>query len=80
MSPLVIQGMDGCLGSNSMTENNPDPFDVNMLDPEAKAFFERHIREPKALQQDIRQTTARLKARQDRQFGASGDGKLFGEE
>jgi hypothetical protein len=41
------------------------------------APFERHIRELRAFQQEIRQCIARLKARQDRRFGETGDGTLF---
>jgi hypothetical protein len=62
-----------------MTDNTEEfsPFDVTLLDPDAKAFFARHIRELRAVQQERRQCITRLKARQDRRFGEAGDGTLF---
>jgi hypothetical protein len=65
-----------------MTDNTEEfiPFDVTLLDPDAKAFFERHIRELRAFQQENRQCITRLKARQDRRFGEAGDGTLFNPE
>jgi hypothetical protein len=65
-----------------MTDNTEEfiPFDVTLLDPDAKAFFERHIQELRAFQQEIRQCITWLKARQNRRFGEAGDGTLFNPE
>jgi hypothetical protein len=58
MIDLYLERRKGiCSRRNSMTDNTEEfiPFDVTLLDPDAKAFFERHIRELRAFQQVRRQ-------------------------
>jgi hypothetical protein len=83
MIDFDLEGRKGiCSRRHSVRDNTEDfiPFDVTLLDPDAKAFFARHIRELRAFQQDIRQCITRLKARQDRRFGEAGEGTLFDPE
>jgi hypothetical protein len=75
-----LEGRKGvCSRRPTKTDNTKAciPFEVTLLDHDAKACFARHIRELRAVQQDIRQCITRVNARQGRRFAEAEEGTLF---